>query len=169
VINLFFVVNETFNKLLNHWNHTGCNVLLHPESGPWFIWPILLVTYCQLAHRNWLPQQASYCPYNYWDVISMQRCWESVITSMLKGQTSHSFCFAMNTGFISFNMSIYRAKVINLQKIPVLLHEVLLHDVKIGVWCAMSVNRITGATFFSWPWIHSDKLHTSWCHFLNTP
>jgi len=34
VINLLLVVNETFNKFINHWNHTGCHVLLHPEWGP---------------------------------------------------------------------------------------------------------------------------------------
>jgi hypothetical protein len=58
-------------------------------------------------------------------------------------------------------MSIHRAKGIDLQKIPVLLIEVLLHDVKVGVWCAMSVNRITGAIFFLTMnsvinYIHSD-------------
>jgi len=34
VINLLFVVNETFNKFINRWYHTGCKVLLHPEWGP---------------------------------------------------------------------------------------------------------------------------------------
>jgi len=67
---------------------------------------------------------------------------------MMKGQTSYSFCFALNTDFISFNMSVHRATCNDLQKIPVLLHEVPLHDVKDGVLCAMSVNRISGAFFF---------------------
>jgi hypothetical protein len=28
------------------------------------------------------------------------------------------------------------------------IHEVLLHDVKIGVWCAISVHRIIAIVFF---------------------
>jgi len=45
-------------------------------------------------------------------------------------------------------MSIHRATGIDLQEIPVLPHEVPLHDVKDGVLCAMNVNRITGDIFF---------------------
>lgn len=48
-------------------------------------------------------------------------------------------------------MSTNRATDTDLQKIPVLLHEVPLHDVKDGVLCAMSVSRITGAFFFPRP------------------
>ena len=55
-------------------------------------------------------------------------------------------------------MSTNRATDTDLQKIPVLLHEVPLHDVKDGVLCAMSVSRITGAFFFPDHEI-SDKLH----------
>ena len=92
--------------------------------------------------------------------MSVQR--ESVSISMMKGQSSHSFCFAMSTGFMSFDMSIHRAKGTDLQKIPVLLHEVLLHDVKVGMWCAMSVKKNTWSYIFPdheftvISYIHSD-------------
>ena len=45
-------------------------------------------------------------------------------------------------------MSIHRATGTDLQKIPVLLHEVPLHDTKVSVWCAMTTTRKTGTTFF---------------------
>jgi hypothetical protein len=38
---------------------------------------------------------------------------------------------------------------------PVLVDEVPIDDVKVGVWCAMSASRITGAHFFLRPYIHT--------------
>jgi hypothetical protein len=32
---------------------------------------------------------------------------------------------------------------------PDALHEVPLHDLKLGIWCAISVQKVTGPMFFS--------------------
>jgi hypothetical protein len=47
------------------------------------------------------------------------------------------------------------------------IHEVPLHDVMVGVWCAISASGIIWTIIF-WQHKFTSILHTSWHHFLNT-
>jgi hypothetical protein len=46
---------------------------------------------------------------------------------------------------------------------PIVIHEVLLHDVLAGVWCAMIARRILWSIFFP------ETLHTNMLHRLTPP
>jgi len=48
---------------------------------------------------------------------------------------------------ISVDMLLLSMTCINLEKNLMLIHEVPLHDIKVGVWCAMSATRIIVAIF----------------------
>jgi len=47
-----------------------------------------------------------------------------------------------------------------------LIRDVPLHDVKVGVWCAIGAARTTGCLFYGRPYVNTDMLHTFWHHFF---
>lgn len=67
---------------------------------------------------------------------------------MLEKQTLHSFCLIIKLGFISADVYILKVtrtdrSVENLR----LICKVPLHDVMVGMWCAVNAIRITGPIF----------------------
>jgi hypothetical protein len=53
---------------------------------------------------------------------------------------------------ISGKAWFHRSELMNSQSkwFPMLIHKVTSHDVHLGMWCAMSANRITGPIYISW-------------------
>jgi len=62
-------------------------------------------------------------------------------------------------------LSQYTYELFRGKSFPILIYKVLLHDVVIGVWCAVSVTSIIGPTHFL---SRTEMLHTFWSHVLNT-
>jgi hypothetical protein len=64
-------------------------------------------------------------------------------------------CFCLS-GYINSRNNRYQLAV-NLM----LIHDVPLHDMKVGVWCAVGATRIIGCTFFVRACVHTDVLHSA--------
>lgn len=68
------------------------------------------------------------------------------------------YCHALHDGEIDPTLSLVSGKawfhlseLMNPQtKRFMLIHKVTSHDVHLGMWCAMSANRITGPIYISW-------------------
>lgn len=72
---------------------------------------------------------------------------------MMDRITPYSFCLAIKLGFISVDMQTLR-----IQENLMLIHGVPLHNVKIGVWCAISATTIIADILFLRPYIYTDTL-----------
>lgn len=69
------------------------------------------------------------------------------------------YCHALHDGeidpilnLISGKAWFHLSELMNSQSksFPMLIHKVTSHDVHLGMWCAMSANRITGPIYISW-------------------
>jgi hypothetical protein len=76
--------------------------------------------------------------------------------------TDHAEEIDPTLGLLSHKAGFHLGEYVSSQnnRFPVLIHEVLLHDIMVGVWWAVRVTRITG--FIPPPprQIHTDVLHT---------
>lgn len=59
-------------------------------------------------------------------------------------------------------------RICKLSESSMLIHNMSLHDFKVGSWCVMRANVITGTILLSKTIIHTSLLHTFWHNFLNT-
>lgn len=82
--------------------------------------------------------------------------------------TPHSFCLVTKLGFhLNWNMD-WQNNIYWPAGHFVLIHELPVHDIKVGVWYAVSVTRFIGSFLFPGDHKFTHTLQTFWLHFLNT-
>ena len=59
-------------------------------------------------------------------------------------------------------------RICRLSESSMLIHNISLHDFKVGIWCVKRANAITGIILLSKTIIHTSLLHTFWHNFLDT-
>ena len=75
---------------------------------------------------------------------------------------------ATHTLFSEEAQFVSSQRIRKLSESSILLHNMPLHDFKVGIWCVMRANAITGKVLLTETTIHTSLLHTFWHHFLNT-
>ena len=84
-------------------------------------------------------------------------------------KTPQSIGLMMELGFFSVDMWTFRVTGTGLQINPMIIQQVAVHDVKFGVWCAVSAAGITKTFFFLMkPQPHTEMLNTCWHQCLNS-
>jgi hypothetical protein len=61
-----------------------------------------------------------------------------------------SLCLVMELCLISGDTQSHRITDAVLRESPMVVHRGLLNDIKVGIWCARSATRITGAVIWHW-------------------
>lgn len=141
-------------------------------------WPVVSLLFLAhvIGHSCWLPYKMEHgwlwftynlsqrgslicnCEVGVQSITTLHvtvRCANNSINSDERNRP-HSYPVQQKSRFIPVGMRTCPTGAEN----PISFHQVPLHDIMMGAWCAMSATKIIGSIFnFMWPYIHTNVIH----------